>query len=102
MFSCPNCEDGVLRLIKGKFGEFYACSTGRGCKVGKAKVCSKCNAPSIDTRSESICNNPACRESIKICQKCGRPMKKRSGKFGDFWGCSGYGIKDDKCTHTIN
>lgn len=102
MFSCPNCEDGVLRLIKGKFGEFYACSTGRGCKVGKAKVCSKCNAPSIDTRSESICNNPACRESIKICQKCGRPMKKRSGKFGDFWGCSGYGIKDDQCTHTIN
>lgn len=51
--------------------------------------------------SESICNNPDCRELIKICEKCGRPMKKRSGKFGDFWGCSGYGVKDDQCTHTI-
>ena len=100
MFDCPNCESGVLRLIKGKFNNFYACSTGRGCKVGKARVCNKCHAPSIDTRSESICNNPACLDSIKICEKCGRPMKKRSGKFGEFWGCSGYGIKDDQCTHT--
>ncbi|TMS67110.1 MULTISPECIES: 3'-5' exonuclease [unclassified Pseudoalteromonas] len=100
MFDCPNCESGVLRLIKGKFNNFYACSTGRGCKVGKARVCNKCHAPSIDTRSKSICNNPACLDSIKICEKCGRPMKKRSGKFGEFWGCSGYGIKDDQCKHT--
>ena len=24
------------------------------------------------------------------------------GKFGEFWGCSGYGIKEDQCTYTSN
>lgn len=100
IFKCPNCEDGYLRLISGKFGEFYSCSTGQGCDVGKARVCTKCRAPSIDTRDASVCNNISCRNTMKICDKCGRPMKIRDGKFGQFWGCSGYGIKDDQCKNT--
>ncbi len=100
IFKCPNCEDGYLRLISGKFGEFYSCSTGQGCDVGKARVCTKCRAPSIDTRNASVCNNISCRNTMKICDKCGRPMKIRDGKFGQFWGCSGYGIKDDQCKNT--
>ncbi|EGR0521912.1 helicase IV [Vibrio cholerae] len=102
IFKCPNCEDGYLRLVHGQYGQFYSCSTGAGCNVGKARVCEKCHAPSVDRRSESVCNNIACRNSIKICEKCGRPMKRRTGKYGEFWGCTGYGIKDDKCTHTVN
>lgn len=100
IFKCPNCEDGYLRLISGKFGEFYSCSTGQGCNVGKARVCTKCRAPSIDTRYASVCNNIACRNTMKICDKCGRPMKIRNGKFGQFWGCTGYGIRDDQCKNT--
>lgn len=100
IFKCPNCEDGYLRLVKGKYGDFYTCSTGLGCQVGKARVCAECGSPSIDTRNSSVCNNIACRVSIKICEKCGRPMKIRNGKFGQFWGCTGYGIKDDQCKHT--
>jgi len=26
----------------------------------------------------------------RICARCGSPMKKRSGRFGEFWGCSSY------------
>ncbi|MCL1044930.1 UvrD-helicase domain-containing protein [Shewanella electrodiphila] len=100
MFKCPNCQDGYLKLINGKFGGFYSCSTGKGCKVGKARVCSDCGAPSIDKRSTSDCNNQDCNHSMKICDKCGRPMKLRKGKFGEFWGCTGYGIKDDQCSNT--
>jgi DNA helicase-4 len=100
IFKCPHCVEGYLRLIKGEFGEFYRCSTGRGCQVGKTRVCPQCRAPSIDHRNDSICNNQACRNTIKICEKCGRPMKRREGKFGEFWGCSGYGIKDDQCKQT--
>lgn len=100
IFKCPNCEDGYLSLIQGKFGAFYSCSTGLGCNVGKARVCEKCHAPSVDRRTESVCNNSACGHSIKICEKCGRPMKLRKGKYGEFWGCTGYGIKDDQCNNT--
>jgi DNA helicase-4 len=100
IFKCPNCEDGYLRLIKGIYGEFYTCSTGLGCSVGKARVCSMCRAPSVDSRYTSTCNNVACGNSIKICDICGRPMKLRHGKYGEFWGCTGYGIKDDQCKNT--
>jgi DNA helicase IV len=37
---------------------------------------------------------------MKICDICGRPMKKRDGKFGPFWGCTGYGLKEDQCNNT--
>lgn len=100
IFKCPNCEEGYLRLVNGKFGEFYSCSTGFGCKVGKARICEKCRSPSIDKRNASVCNNISCGNTIKICEKCGRPMKIRSGKHGQFWGCTGYGIKDDQCRNT--
>ena len=100
IFKCPNCQEGYLKLISGKFGDFYSCSTGKGCQVGKARVCSDCGAPSIDKRSSSDCNNQDCRHSMKICNQCGRPMKLRSGKFGEFWGCSGYGIQGDQCKNT--
>ncbi len=31
---------------------------------------------------------------------CGRPMIKRKGKFGEFLGCTGYGVVGDKCNNT--
>ncbi|MFU2131832.1 DNA topoisomerase III [Gallibacterium anatis] len=27
---------------------------------------------------------------IKKCPECGKPLRKRTGKNGDFWGCTGY------------
>lgn len=35
---------------------------------------------------------------IKLCPRCRRPLKKRNGKFGLFWGCSGY----PECRYTEN
>lgn len=41
---------------------------------------------------------PAVRRNRKICPRCGQFMMKRQGKFGEFWGCSGY----PGCRHTEN
>lgn len=35
---------------------------------------------------------------FKLCPKCGQVMQKRNGKFGAFWGCSGY----PDCRYTEN
>ena len=35
---------------------------------------------------------------VKICAVCGLPMKKRTGRYGEFWGCTGYPV----CRHTEN
>lgn len=85
--------------MDSKFGKFYSCSSGVVCQA-KPRICEKCEAPSVDQRGRSVCNNPYCHHEIKICSVCGRPMKLRDGKYGQFWGGSGYGIKDDQCSHT--
>lgn len=38
------------------------------------------------------------KPEIKICPACGMPMKMRNGRYGKFWGCSGYPL----CKHTEN
>lgn len=35
---------------------------------------------------------------VKKCRSCGRVMQKRTGKFGQFWGCTGY----PECTEIEN
>ena len=44
---------------------------------------------------------PMIEEAMKAapkCKKCGRTMVRRKGKYGEFWGCSGY----PECTYTKN
>lgn len=37
-------------------------------------------------------------KKFRICPECGCIMKKRSGRYGEFWGCAGY----PDCRHTEN
>ncbi len=37
-------------------------------------------------------------KAVKKCPRCGSAMSKRNGKFGEFWGCSGY----PDCKYTEN
>ena len=37
-------------------------------------------------------------EDKKVCPECGEEMVLREGKYGKFWGCSGY----PECKHTEN
>ena len=34
-----------------------------------------------------------------VCPKCGRPLRKRDGKYGEFYGCTGY---NEGCKWLIN
>ena len=42
--------------------------------------------------------SPAVKRNMKICPRCGQLMRKRSGRFGEFWGCGGY----PGCRYTEN
>jgi DNA helicase-4 len=98
-FKCSSCESGYFTLKTGKFNNFYQCTSQAACHV-KPRVCSQCSSPSIDGKTVSLCQNPHCQEKLKLCIKCGRPMKLRVGQHGDFWGCSGYAVKEDQCSYT--
>ncbi|MCH8493924.1 MAG: topoisomerase DNA-binding C4 zinc finger domain-containing protein [Idiomarina sp.] len=94
IFKWPKCANGHLRLHHGQYDALYRCTTGLGCNA-KPRVCASCGSPTIDSWFKSVCNNPDCRGETPICDKCGRPMRKRQGRFGTFWGCSGYCIIND-------
>lgn len=35
-------------------------------------------------------------QKLRLCPECGKLLKLRNGRFGEFWGCSGY----PRCRHT--
>ena len=37
--------------------------------------------------------------AAKICPQCGQPLVKRHGKYGFFWGCSGWKPKNQGCNY---
>jgi len=100
IFKCHNCEDGYLIRYQKYDNPYYACNTYPGCHV-ITKACPKCSAPMKDNNERRKCNNPDCNETINLCPLCYRPLKLRNGKYGPFWGCSGFGAPEPhKCRYT--
>ena len=55
-----------------------------------AKILKEHKKPVINVPQEP----PA--ETEKICPRCGSPMRKKNGQYGEFWGCSSH----PNCSHT--
>jgi DNA topoisomerase-1 len=80
--ACDTCGDGELLIRWGRNGEFLACSNYPQCKF-------TCNF----TRDDQGRITAMEKEQVltdEICEKCGKPMQVRFGRYGKFLGCSGY------------
>lgn len=44
----------------------------------------------VERKQQRRSSPPPSAEGAPACPKCGKEMRKRSGKKGDFWGCTGY------------
>jgi DNA topoisomerase-1 len=89
-YTCDRCQSPLLYRIS-KNGFFLACSD-RQC---------------ANTRPVDVHGKPTVREETEFkCPTCGRAMIKRRGRFGEFLGCSGYAVKNEKgepsCSVIIN
>jgi DNA topoisomerase I len=87
---CPECgaETGAKLIRKwGRYGWFLSCSRYPDCKYRRN---AKQSADEAERPEPEMTDVP--------CPKCGKPMVKRSGRFGPFLGCSDYprcrGIKN--------
>jgi DNA topoisomerase I len=88
--TCPECgEETGAKLVRkwGRYGWFLSCSRYPDCKYRR-------NAK----RSAEEAERPEPEVTDVPCPKCGKPMVKRTGRFGPFLGCSDYpkckGIKN--------
>ncbi len=86
--TCPECHK-KLHIKVGKNGHFLACSGYPECSYSRDYIRDeKGRIQPIDISKEEY--------SDKLCEKCGRPMAVKQGKYGKFLACSGY----PQCTHT--
>jgi DNA topoisomerase-1 len=81
--NCPECQSELL-IRMGRRGRFLGCSAFPKCKKTMPHPEDEVAAPSENG------SGPAAAEPAPECPKCGRPMQRRQGRFGEFFGCSGY------------
>jgi DNA topoisomerase I len=82
---CDKC--GSKMAIKfGKFGQFLACTNYPECKNTRdlAKPAAVDSNGGVEAEATE---NPYADET---CEKCGRPMTLKRGRFGQFLACTGY------------
>ncbi|MFB3903369.1 MAG: type I DNA topoisomerase [Acidobacteriota bacterium] len=76
---CTKCgSEMVIRW--GRFGKFLACSNYPACK----------NTQEIAKEASSAGSPEVAAPETHPCDKCGRPMVLKKGRYGDFFACSGY------------
>jgi len=88
--SCPECKKTMV-IKSGKNGLFLACTGYPECK-----------STSNFTRDEDgniiLEKPPEVPKEYGTCEKCGRPMVVKNGRFGPFLACSGY----PECKNTMS
>ena len=84
--TCDKCGS-AMELREGKYGPYYACTSFPKCSrlIPASEVKTK-DAPKANQKQGTSSQNG---EGM-TCEKCGSPMIKRSGKNGEFYGCSGF------------
>jgi DNA topoisomerase-1 len=84
---CKLCE-GKLMIKWGRMGEFLACENFPDCKHTQ-------NFTKDENGVIIPVDQAAEEESGEICEKCGKPLLYKHGRFGKFLACSGY----PECKH---
>ena len=89
--TCPECgQDTGAKLVRkwGRYGWFLSCSRYPDCKYRR----------NANQSAEQAAEQAEPELTDVPCPKCGKPMVRRSGRFGPFLGCSDYpkcrGIKN--------
>lgn len=79
------CEkDGARMVIKfGRFGQFLACENYPECQNTREVGSKKTDADGTNESGEA-------KEEVPPCELCGREMALKKGRFGSFYGCTGY------------
>ena len=82
---CDKC--GAKMIIRqGRNGRFAACPNYPECK----------NTKSIDREGKEIVKEVTAEKTGLVCEKCGKEVLKRKGRFGEFYACSDY----PRCKYT--
>ena len=66
----------------GRYGQFLACENYPECQTTR-EVTKKADGSEKDSATEEV-------EEVEPCELCGKDMALKRGRFGAFYGCTGY------------
>lgn len=84
---CEKCGAGMV-IKFGRFGQFLACANYPECKNTREVKSPRSKVQGQEGASDSENSDGA--ESVPVCELCGREMALKKGRFGSFYGCTGY------------
>ena len=84
---CEKCGAGMV-IKFGRFGQYLACANYPECKTTRevAKKSTAGDSASANGEAEGTAET----EETPVCELCGKPMALKKGRFGSFYGCTGY------------
>ncbi len=83
--TCVKCGSKMV-VRHGRYGEFLACSAYPKCR----------NVKSFSRRADGTVEPAEPVETDELCDKCGKPLTIKVGRYGKFYACTGY----PKCRFT--
>jgi DNA topoisomerase I len=84
---CEKCKSKMVIKL-GRYGKFLSCSNYPECK--NAKPIAKKDDEGNEVEPPKIDPELVKKLKDKKCDKCGKPMEVKVGRYGNFLGCSGY------------
>ncbi|MDQ3714383.1 MAG: type I DNA topoisomerase [Acidobacteriota bacterium] len=84
---CEKCGAGMV-IKFGRFGQYLACANYPECKTTREVAAKKSADGSQQTGENGETQTEA--EPIPSCELCGKDMALKRGRFGAFYGCTGY------------
>ncbi len=80
--TCETCGTGMV-IKFGRFGQFLACGNYPECKTTR-EITKKTDSQNGDNADGEQA------EEVAPCELCGKDMALKRGRFGTFYGCTGY------------
>ncbi|MGI8882637.1 MAG: type I DNA topoisomerase, partial [Pyrinomonadaceae bacterium] len=84
---CETCGAGMV-IKFGRFGQFLACANYPECKTTREVASKRATASATAAGENGETQTEA--EEIPVCELCGKDMALKRGRFGTFYGCTGY------------
>ncbi|MFQ5881115.1 MAG: type I DNA topoisomerase [Candidatus Methylomirabilales bacterium] len=91
--TCEKCGSPMV-IRWGRFGKFLACSAYPQCKNTREITQGDDRSPMTGEGSgetaEGVNGGRSAVAEDRVCEKCGRLMVLKRGRYGLFWACTGY------------
>jgi DNA topoisomerase-1 len=84
---CEKCGAGMV-IKFGRFGQYLACANYPECKTTREVAAKKSEVRSQKSAENGEAQTEA--EEVASCELCGKDMTLKRGRFGAFYGCTGY------------